>query len=365
VPFLAGFRLAALSSNRQWLAAENNEGQLVVFDLSQSRVERPAGSLKWESTPVMAINSAGSKIAALRGDSVAIHDLASTREPSLLHNKVHGRVNLLEFSPDDSILAVATKNGEFTLLPLASSSSGMRIIGSARVDAMAFAPKGHRLAVASVRAAKVEIYEIQGSKASRIGTLSRPSPDPFLPHRLAFDHDGKRLAVGDAQSGTVWIWDWHAQTVVQKFPGAERLIQGLSFDDSGKLLASVGEEGAVRVWDTQAHKVDLWLPQDDGKDFMAVFFGRKLYTTTSTTNQPGLLLWVFNRVGSISGAKCEVLGTQWIQETNQQGACLFPRMTPGTYTARVSHGDRTAEQPFEVKAPVILGVFLPSPAKPW
>src|SRR5262249_7985898 len=89
---------------------------------------------------------------------------------------------------------------------------------------------------------------------------SDPTPEPRPPRRfpaapvsLATGSDGV-LAVGTAD-GRVHCWDPVSDRVRFSFPAHRGEVTALEFNRGGKRLASVGQDGRVRLWDGQTGRL--------------------------------------------------------------------------------------------------------------
>jgi WD40 repeat protein len=333
------------------LAAEGADGKLALFEVA--RPDKAPRTIEWEPTRVMAIAPTRSMIAAVRGARPVLYDVESGTMDDLPHGSVRGPVNLLEFSPDGSVLAIAGRDGGVALVSIPEpfeERPSMPSNDSSEADALAFDSKSQRLAVASKHLATVSIYDIHAAP-THVATMEHRSA-PFLPHSVAFSPDGLRLASGDALSGNVQIWEIATSTIVQEYRAAEGSVQSLSFDLEGRRLVSLAEEGTVRVWNTLTQTSDIWLPEAAPDGFAAAFLGNTLYTSPAITNEPGLLVWVHDRLGAERGVECRLIGSTLMRQvSDRHGACLFPRISPGKYT--ISAG-MTENRGVEVRSPLVL-----------
>ncbi|WP_328549195.1 hypothetical protein [Streptomyces platensis] len=77
----------------------------------------------------------------------------------------------------------------------------------------------------------------------------------------AFSHDGRFLAVGDAE-GRVTLWDGQGHHRLGQLPATNNgtlgaipeAVTALAFTSDGKTLATAGERGTLRLWDTASNQ---------------------------------------------------------------------------------------------------------------
>jgi WD40 repeat protein len=80
---------------------------------------------------------------------------------------------------------------------------------------------------------------------------------------LAFSPDGKTLAVG-CSGGTVELWETFSGRRRASFSVCEPYTPALAFDSSGRLMASIGEAGPIKLWDLRKLRVKATLPLPAG-----------------------------------------------------------------------------------------------------
>ena len=119
--------------------------------------------------------------------------------------------------------------------------------GTADAHAVAFHPKGDRLAVAS--GTGLRVIDLAGKALADL-----PTAHPARIEALAFDPAGGALATGDA-GGLVKVWrvEEHGELTAQaELEGHTDAVTTLCFNPTGRTLASGGADRSVILWDPLA-----------------------------------------------------------------------------------------------------------------
>ena len=90
-----------------------------------------------------------------------------------------------------------------------------------------------------------EIHHWDGSDFSHLAQI--PAPDRYL-FAMAFPPNDDEILVGG--TGIIYRLRLHDGALLSTLPGHGVAVQSLAISPDGKLLASTGAEGSVRIWDT-------------------------------------------------------------------------------------------------------------------
>jgi WD40 repeat protein len=109
------------------------------------------------------------------------------------------------------------------------------------VNAVAFDHDGRRLAVAGLK--RIEIWDPE--TGIRVGPLTGNGTRVSC---AALHPDGKRLASGSPDN-TINLWDLASGAIVQTFRGHRGPVAAIAFSPDGQQLASVSDDKSVRLWE--------------------------------------------------------------------------------------------------------------------
>ena len=192
-----------LEPYQQILAVEMARGR--DADALGDAAKRMVAHAKWNSLSRLAVASGADILAAVDRDGLVMV-VEGARPPTMPPGPPEDGVDHLALSADGTILVT-----------VARSSHGR----GARVKAW---NSGTLLGIGGT-------YLHGGSDVTAIG----------------FDSDGRRVLLG-LDDGT--IAEWHFTSGVATHSGHEAAVRGIAYDDRGHRWATVGEDGAVRIWTT-------------------------------------------------------------------------------------------------------------------
>ena len=169
-----------------------------------------------------------------------------------------GPVNQMVWSPDGSVLAVASPLGIW-LYDSASLKSPPRLLqGHTRdVLSVAFSPDGRTVYSGSQDGTVKQWNAETGHLKRTIALWNDFSYEVGEQKRekevwsIAFSPDATKLAAGTF-NGSLRLWDLDTEKVVTNFSGHKHQISHLAFSPDGSLLASNAVDGSLFVWDVVA-----------------------------------------------------------------------------------------------------------------
>jgi WD40 repeat protein/predicted Ser/Thr protein kinase len=179
--------------------------------------------------------------AGTRGGQVILWDAATGRELAVLAGHAGG-VEALAFSADGSTLACTAHFDNIKLWNVARRQVSAVVPNSRDAVAVAFAPRGERLA-ASFPSGLVTLWDLSSPAEAAVKFLNAGRQ-----LSLCFAPDGKML-LGAQDGGDVYFWD--AATGKKRGPDLrlDEPIYRAALSPDGRTLAAAGESGAIQLWD--------------------------------------------------------------------------------------------------------------------
>jgi WD40 repeat protein len=202
-------------------------------------------------------NPNGSRVAASTFNSDSLHRLRIF-DPSVTDHRIIPVKNAMPFdlawAPDGSKLAIAQKHIGTVRVIDAASGNELGTFDCERVLRVAWHPDGRYLAATSEN--EISILDTQSSGSLPVCTI------PRLAGRVAWNRDGRRLAIGTFE-GAIEIWDGVKGTFIvtlrsstPPIPGEMRFengslreVQDIAWDPVGDRLAFVTEDTVAEVID--------------------------------------------------------------------------------------------------------------------
>jgi WD40 repeat protein len=243
------------------------------------RTDESVATLSTQPYAGGALSPDGKRFAnGLRGGEVEIWDVPR-RERIARYSIDAGFVEMLSFSPDGGMLAIATRSGEpSSIMDVSSGAMLVEIPASEEVKAVCIHPDGQRLITGSAHGA-LSIRELQ------TGIIRRSlTEDGEWVTALGLSPDGLKLAAG-RNDGTVETWDLGTGALEFRIEHAhDARVAGLVYNPSGTRLFSAGWDATVRMWNRRGRQADV--RQTDGDLARGIAIspdGQVLAVVTSTS----------------------------------------------------------------------------------
>jgi WD40 repeat protein len=155
-----------------------------------------------------------------------------------------GRVNSARFSVDGHYLATCSADATVRLWDVASGEQRAIYRGhQLDVSSVAFSRDG-RLLISSSWDRTVKVWSVEAPRQEAVLTAHKGWASS-----VEFSPDRKRVASSGLHEGILSIWDIATGRRVTDLPGSLGLTPAFAFSPHGEIIALVGEDRLIRLWD--------------------------------------------------------------------------------------------------------------------
>jgi WD40 repeat protein len=247
----------AFRPNGRQLASVGSDGKLRIWDAQTGRLLALGAAHHFKATAV-AYSPDGTRLASVGSDqSVKVWRAQNGRELFTLRGH-RGGLTCVAFSPDSRRLASAGEDGFVKLWRATAAPDALTVQAGpkAALAAVAVSPDGRQVASADNGDRTVRFWDVRNGKA---GTVLPTSHDKAITH-LTLSPDGKSLATADAGGG-VKVWEVATGRELHSLRGgavkaddvlATDRLPAVAFSDKGRRLAWASPDGTVRTWDLRS-----------------------------------------------------------------------------------------------------------------
>jgi WD40 repeat protein len=235
------------------LATGTDKGMVIVWDLLRDNpvvrsvnppTNRPAMAAFTVDEKTLVVSHWGAKLQFWSTEN-------SLSSPRSVDASRQTTIVLSLFAPNGKDLVTVGSDNSIELWDLTKPSPIDTLVqpGKDEILTAAYSADSRTLAISVNHAqnqGEIWLLDMPGRKRT-VFTPFKPSPDNPV-YALAFSPKGNLLAIGQGRDISVWNLDTAEQ--VKLFDHTERVFC-LAFNPDGKLLASGGKDGAVRLWDME------------------------------------------------------------------------------------------------------------------
>jgi WD40 repeat protein len=225
---------------------ESHSGDLLLWDSETGVLRHRMAGLAGPAVSV-AFSPDGRQLASGHANGGWTAHIWDVDTGTLLRTLDHrgGQVTAVAFSPDGDTLASGTNSNTVKLWELRTQT----LARSDGVHAVALSPNGKMIATGH-RDRAIRFWHAETGVLQRILTGHK-----YGVSSLVFFPDGRTLATGSWEEGTVRMWDAQTGAELRTLAGASSLI---AVSPDGKMLAS-GSGKEVKVWDPQTGRLERTL----------------------------------------------------------------------------------------------------------
>jgi WD40 repeat protein len=154
-------------------------------------------------------------------------------------------VTMIDFDPTAPLIASSSVDKSIDIWDIQNRKLVQTFRNQANpVSAIAFSPDGKELASATKKSV-VQIWNLATGESRALGGFQ---PSDNIRH-IVFSPHGERL-VGGGDDGKIRVWDTDKMNLERVVEAHIAKIQGLAFSPDGSLLASSSEDKTIKLWNT-------------------------------------------------------------------------------------------------------------------
>ena len=197
-----------------------------------------------------------------------------------------GRINDMEYSPDGSILAVATTVGIWIYDTDTYQERALLSRSHQEMEKVYFNHDGTVLTGMEMFSHKVTHWDIT------LPEINKPSKKKHdLPHNATYSSDGNTFATKNFKE--IHIWDSNTNTSKHKLKGHKDYIACLAYSPDDKIIASGSHDQTVRLWDVKTGKhIRTLTGHQDNITFLS--FSLDGSTLISVSSDMTIIFWDIN-----------------------------------------------------------------------
>lgn len=229
----------------------------VIWDLATHRKLHPSG---WTpgACDASTVSPDGRRIATVRGGTLKIWDVSKLEEPrSVAIKRKSNQPAPIAFSSDGRLLLLPVTDNAVAVIDADAGKELAQLHGHQDiVTSIAISPDG-RTALTGSRDKTARLWDIANPRSPQNLSVLQSHADAV--NAVAFSPDGRWAATAggnsDYEAGqddfAIRLWNVNSPAAPIRFlVGHTRRVRAIAFNPDGLLLASAGDDGQIKLWDT-------------------------------------------------------------------------------------------------------------------
>jgi len=241
------------------LVTGGGDGTLKVWDISSNRPAQfstTQGTIqRMEFSPNQKLLATISKNNQLNLWNVREDGTLSLNPDAEDFQQQHGGVKNITFSPDGETLIIVGKDDKIKLWTISNKQINSFATQQQQIQTLVASPNKRKLATIGSNGI-LNLWQIQDGNLSPID-ISKSQLSRSQINSLAFSPDGKQLATAQGNILKLWTVSWGklSNQSVDQFQ-TQQPIQSVAFSPNRKKVATGGNQGMLKLWDTKGNLLD-------------------------------------------------------------------------------------------------------------
>jgi WD40 repeat protein len=210
-------------------------------------------------------------IAFARADTVLLFEIGATTDPTEFRSE--GTVWMIRFSPGGQRIATAGAGKSIEVWDVATGAKVATLDHGESVRALCWTSPSEVCSIDQL--ATLRRWYLKGELAEAVASMKLPTD---FATSLAVNPERTQLAVA-TQEGLLHLVDLKSFTVSGRLTGHQGTSWSVAYSETGNRLFSGGQDGTLRIWDLKTRLQALQIQAHDSAVWSVALHGKKLATT--------------------------------------------------------------------------------------